>query len=329
MCSRATATPMRGINNQNKTFTYAGMIFIMFLVRTAVLGIVLLKGSYFIIEEREKRTFKVFSILMDVVNIFLFIFILNVVEKKNLFQFLLYIPLLVYALMLTIILLFESYQLPENDQSTELYVGISFLFAYGGLLVLEMIFHTFMYNKLKNDFRWSNFKKIGVSPVVNGKVNNNFRGIQATRRVQCREAVFSHVSEWGDPELQHELPGAQVPRIHIHRRVAVRCLHDDLCISRGGDPDTAPEPAGIHCVVHGRGNHVCSVQHHTLLHGTPQEKVSGASNLRALVLESLFYVFNMVILLLSAYRDYQMFGSGLKDSRFRGRTVRMRSGIVH
>lgn len=184
---------MQNTDRTNKNIVYTQLEFIIFTVRTVILGIVILKAPYLLIDDQVVYTYKTFTVFLNVISIFQFIFMFDVIERKNLFQFLFYIPLLIYSMAVTIILIAKTYGFPRYVKTRKLYISLGFLYAYLSILISEVFFHLFMYNRLKSDFKWSEFKKVGVNPVINGKLSNNFRSFQETRTVQCNQKILHNV----------------------------------------------------------------------------------------------------------------------------------------
>lgn len=160
---------MQHLERTNKDFEYTRSAILMFLLRTFVLGLVLLYGPYLVLAEFSK--FYVFAIFLDIINIFQFIFILNVIQKKCLFQFMLYVSVLSYALLFTSVMIVGTYKVNEVCEREDISMGFAFLCVYLCVLVIEMFTYIFIYNRLRKDSIWSNFKRIGVNPVINGKCN--------------------------------------------------------------------------------------------------------------------------------------------------------------
>lgn len=151
-----------------KRVSYTKVAFFIFLARTIVLALSLLEGPYFSVG-RETRSFKIFTVFLDVTNMFQFIFLCDVIQRKNLFQFLLYIPVLAYSLALAIFLLIRAHRYSMEPGVPSVRLSIGYICVYIGILLFEVVLHPIVYRRLKNDFMWSNFKRIGANPVINGR----------------------------------------------------------------------------------------------------------------------------------------------------------------
>lgn len=161
---------MRATEQSNKNLKYVMVCFLVFLTRTVILGICMLEGPYFsVTNSGDERSFRVLFGFASISNMFRFLFIYNVIERKNLFQLILYFPLIIYGMVLIVVLLVSSYRFFPDSDLNHLEVAIAFLYVYLAILALEILITLFIYNRLKNDFRWSSFKKTGANPVLNGK----------------------------------------------------------------------------------------------------------------------------------------------------------------
>lgn len=162
---------MRDLQGLNKSCTYMKRVVLLFMIRTIILGFAFFKGSYF--SNPKMVTFKFISIFLDVTSIFQFIFMLDVFQRKSLLQLILYVPLLIYSLTLALIMIFTSYKFSNIYKDLDLTTPNMLLYLYGGFIVLEMFTYGFICNKLKTEFVWSNFKRVGADPIINGKVKKS------------------------------------------------------------------------------------------------------------------------------------------------------------
>lgn len=160
-----------------RNVSYTKLVFLFFLLRTTLIGLALLEGPYFAL----RRTFKIFVIFLDITNILQFIFLCDIIYRKILFQYLLYIPVLAYSLTLTITLVVDAHRADDILFKLEGKIkrlAVSYIYGYMGVILGEFLLFPIIYRRLKSDFMWANFKKVGADPVINGKWGrNNFRCI--------------------------------------------------------------------------------------------------------------------------------------------------------
>jgi hypothetical protein len=125
---------------------------IMFVTRTIVLGFALLTGPYLLYEKFSN--FRAFTISMDIINIFQFI--IDVIRKKDLLQFMFYVFLLLYSSIFTFMIIHSTYKVRGLHPESSL-LGLTYLCVYTCVLVSEVVLYNFMYCRLRKDSVWSNF----------------------------------------------------------------------------------------------------------------------------------------------------------------------------
>ncbi|UTX45823.1 hypothetical protein GPK93_08g14020 [Encephalitozoon intestinalis] len=154
-----------------KNISYTKLAFFFFVIRTVVIGLALLSGPYFALDD-ETTTFKMFIIFLDITNILQFIFQWDIIQRKILFQYLLYIPVLAYSLTLTITLIVDAHNTNSCNFKVEGKIkklAIGYIYTYMGILLGKVALLPIIYRRLKSDFMWANFKKLGANTAINGK----------------------------------------------------------------------------------------------------------------------------------------------------------------
>jgi hypothetical protein len=155
---------------QDPNAKYEAFVIISCVLRTVILGVALWLGPFFVI----KNASLYFTVVpfINVLNLFQMIFMLNVLQTKNIFQFKLYIPIVLYALVSTALIIQEAFRetAPFRRDSTRINIARWFLIGYATELVAEIMIWLFFYRQLKAEFLWTTFKRIGVSTEANSKL---------------------------------------------------------------------------------------------------------------------------------------------------------------
>lgn len=158
---------MRGLAEANNDVGYIKSATLIFLLRSVVLGAAMFRGPYF--NFKKISSFNIFSVYLDMINIFQFVFILTVIQKKSLFRFVLYIVLLVYSLVFTFTMICYSRMAHAKCSDVNLLLGFALFYTYMGVLIFETVVCALMYISLRRDYEWTRFKKVGANPAINGR----------------------------------------------------------------------------------------------------------------------------------------------------------------
>ncbi|KAM0671276.1 hypothetical protein OCOL_001728 [Ordospora colligata] len=176
---------------RNLKNNYILIEFLMFVTRTVVLAFAIHENPYLSITKGIQGAW-INTIFIDITNIFQFIFIFDVIQRENIFQMLLYIPIIMYAMLIILATIL-------NAEIIEFKTGAvngraRFLYAYTGILAFEILIHIPVYKKLKAGFMWSNFKKIGADPKMNGKLKHIiYRSLPKKRGIECNQEAYNCV----------------------------------------------------------------------------------------------------------------------------------------
>ncbi|CAD26409.2 hypothetical protein [Encephalitozoon cuniculi GB-M1] len=283
-----------------KSISYTKLAFSIFMARTIAIALALLEGPYFA-AGRMTRTFKVFVVFLDITNILQFIFLCDIIYRKILFQYLLYIPILGYSLTLTITLIINAhntsiflYTMEHSNKS----LSISYLYAYMGIVIFEIALLPIIYRRLKSDFMWANFKKVGADPVINGafKRREQFNAIRRFMIIFLTGEIASFNMNIRDhKDVYFFIVGTQIGVLvtasifeneeYVRQRKFL-ILVSGLC-TLGGVAYTVVYISLV------------SVGSNTTRKGS--------------IIEMVFYTITMFIFFIGVLRDYRTFGKGLKN----------------
>ncbi|WEL39258.1 hypothetical protein PFJ87_08g01210 [Encephalitozoon hellem] len=185
-----------------KNISYTKLAFFFFMLRTVIIGLALIEGPYFSLGEiQETRIFKIFVIFLDITNILQFIFLCDIIYRKILFQYLLYIPVLAYTLTITTTLLINAESIDDKvhfeEQGKNKKLALSYIYVYIGIIIGEFLLLPIIYRRLKSDFMWANFKKVGADPDINNafKRREQFNAIRRFMVIfLCGEVASFNIS---------------------------------------------------------------------------------------------------------------------------------------
>ncbi|KAG5860528.1 hypothetical protein KMI_01g01690 [Encephalitozoon hellem] len=198
-----------------KNISYTKLAFFFFMLRTVIIGLALLEGPYFSLR-RQTRTFKVFVIFLDITNILQFIFLCDIIYRKILFQYLLYIPVLAYSLTITATLLVNAKRADRiyfEEQGKNKKLALLYIHVYIGIIIGEFLLLPIIYRRLKSDFMWANFKKVGADPDINNafKRREQFNAIRRFMVIfLCGEVASFNISIRDHKDLYFFITGSQV-----------------------------------------------------------------------------------------------------------------------
>ncbi|AFM98802.1 hypothetical protein EHEL_081020 [Encephalitozoon hellem ATCC 50504] len=198
-----------------KNISYTKLAFFFFMLRTVMIGLALIGGPYFSLR-RQTRTFKVFVIFLDITNILQFIFLCDIIYRKILFQYLLYIPVLAYTLTITTTLLINAERTDKvyfEEQGRNKKLALSYIYVYIGIIIGEFLLLPIIYRRLKSDFMWANFKKVGADPDINNafKRREQFNAIRRFMVIfLCGEVASFNVSIRDHKDLYFFITGTQI-----------------------------------------------------------------------------------------------------------------------
>jgi hypothetical protein len=169
---------MRAMTRRSQYANYEGIVAFTCVLRMLFLAVALWQGSFFVI--KNATLYYTLVPFLNALNLFQMVFMLNVLQTKNIFQFRLYIPIVAYSLVLIALMIQEAFRESGVEGKGRIAVARAFLIAYAAEQALEIILCLSLYRRLKADFLWSTFKRVGVSTEVNGKLSCfNFRGIES------------------------------------------------------------------------------------------------------------------------------------------------------
>ncbi|KAH9411039.1 hypothetical protein HK407_09g14570 [Ordospora pajunii] len=184
--------------NQIKTNlkkNYILIEFFMFVARTVILGLAIHDNPYLSITKGIQGAW-INTIFLDITSIFQFIFIFDVIQRENIFQLLLYIPIIIYAMLIILATILNAEIIEFKTGAVKGRAG--FLYVYTGILIFEILIHIPVYKKLKASFMWSNFKKIGADPKINGKFKHIIcRSLSKKRGTECHQEAYHGVCMLG------------------------------------------------------------------------------------------------------------------------------------
>ncbi|KHN69175.1 hypothetical protein CWI42_091020 [Ordospora colligata] len=290
---------------RNLKNNYILIEFLMFVTRTVVLAFAIHENPYLSITKGIQGAW-INTIFIDITNIFQFIFIFDVIQRENIFQMLLYIPIIMYAMLIILATIL-------NAEIIEFKTGAvngraRFLYAYTGILAFEILIHIPVYKKLKAGFMWSNFKKIGADP----KMNEAFQRREELNAIKKLTIVFVCSEVLGIYFNKVDMILFKQISLGIIFIVMMPFQNDEYVAHRivflilsgiffvGGIVSLALD------IVHFFVNNVTKLES---------------------IVDSLFYMFIMFLLFIGGFRDYKMFGSGLKEY-YNGITTSSRKKLI-
>jgi hypothetical protein len=159
---------MRAAVRDDQNTKYENFIISTCILRTVLLGVSLWQGPFFSVG--NIALYGTLIPFINVLNLFQMVFMMNVLQTKNIFQFKLYIPIVLYVLVVVALMIQETFRQSVFPGKGRLAVARAFLIAYAMELVAEIALCLFLHRRLEAEFLWTAFKRIGASTETNSKL---------------------------------------------------------------------------------------------------------------------------------------------------------------